>query len=219
MLLNLDEASAAGSLKGRADRGGRGCVVPVVTADSNKVLANILASESEAVVGERAIDIVEVLEVAGNIGVVADLVGRDTLEVVGEPAERSVELLEDDSLHLNLADLLGDDLLRHFLQNDEALLDDFDAHSAADDLLLLDDNLLKVLVGEVVDTIEVVEALKGVEASPVVKRNVLSAACNAVIPVAQRGRHYSGDQSRESDEREEQLGEHVDSFKKSRNLQ
>lgn len=127
---------------------------------------------------------------ADNVGVVANLVARVAAEVTTEVSQAGVELLEDDGLRLNLADLLGDDPgskiscelawcsnvgevclpLSHLLEDDETLLDDLDLLSAADNLLLLNDNLLeRGEVVKVVRAVEVIEVVQGGDSTPVVE--------------------------------------------------
>jgi len=71
-----------------------------------------------------------------------------------------VELLEDDGLSLDFADLLSDDALSHLLEDEEALLDDFDALGLADSLLLLNNGdrlFAELAVVEVAGAVEAVE--------------------------------------------------------------
>jgi hypothetical protein len=104
--------------------------------------------------------------------VISNMMTRDVQQIGGEVAGRSKELVEDNSLGFNLANLLSDDSLCHLLENEETLLDDFDAFAVADELILLFDyGLFSNQTGEVVGAVEVIEAVEGGNTTPVVERN------------------------------------------------
>lgn len=109
-------------------------------------------------------------------------------EVEIEDVESRGELVEDECLNLHFADLRKDDpdqitlgshqnilnmrhlLFRDFLQDEQSLLNKLNWQRGADELVLLDDNLLVQETVEVVDSEEVVEARQRLESKEVVER-------------------------------------------------
>jgi len=172
------------------------------------VAADIAAAEAEVVCGQRAVLGDDVAEVARDLGVEADVVAGSTTQVVAEEAERGVELLKDDGLGLNFADLFGDDPLGHLLNDEETLLDDFDALGVADELLiLLNNSLAGDQALEVVGSVEVVEAGERGETAPVVEGNITTGDQPA------HGERLGDDtcnQSRSHNDGREKLGEHFE---------
>lgn len=79
------------------------------------------------------------------------------------------------SLHLRSADSSRDHALGVLGQNNELLLNEFDALDLADDALLSEHRLDIVEALEVVDSIEAVEILEALEVAPVVERDVANA--------------------------------------------
>jgi len=143
-----------------------------VSLDDDGVLAEVLAGEVPIVEVEGSVVVDELGEVLDDLLIVSDLVvlSRVPAEVASESVQASEPLLEDNGLNLNLADGLNDDPLGHLLENKEALLDDVDLMSPADELVVpANEDLLELVPIPVVDTIEVVEVLQGVIATPVVE--------------------------------------------------
>lgn len=90
--------------------------------------------------------------------------------IIPEQSKTGMELLKDNSLSLDFADLFEDDAFGHFLNDEEALLDDFDGLGVADEVGGCIDDLGKVRGGiEVVYAVEVVKVVKGGESTPVVE--------------------------------------------------
>jgi len=124
-----------------------------------------------------------------------------------------VELLEDDGLSLDFADLFGDDPLGHFLENEEALLDDLNGLAAADHfLLLLYDDLCLDFTAEVIGAIEVVEVREGRDSTPVIEGVRISSSngsnfLSARLKPWQGLRRDTSDDSRNSEDFEK-LGKH-----------
>jgi len=157
------------------DAGARAVVVPVVTVDDDSLPSDVMTSEAEVVVVERAVTADDLVEVASDPAVEAHLVVSVAPQIAAEAVQARVPLLEDDGLSLNLADLLSNDPLGHLLEDNQTLLDDLDSLRAADELLLLlHDYLLEARTIEVIGSVEVIEVVQGVEASPVVEGTVAS---------------------------------------------
>jgi len=96
--------------------------------------------------------------VRGDTGVESDLTTGTTVKVELEVVAARDELLEGDDLRLNFANLLCNDALGKFLDDGKALLNNFDLHAVADNLLgLLNDGLLVVETRKVVAPIEVIK--------------------------------------------------------------
>jgi len=146
-----------------------GCI-PIVTANNNGLASNIVSSETEVVEIERAVDVNNLTKVTDNVTVEAYMVVGVAAQITAKAMQARVPLLKDDSLGLNFADLLGDDPLSHLLQNNQTLLDNFNALRVAHELLLLLHNdLTEVGSIEVIDTMKVVEVGQGREPSPIVE--------------------------------------------------
>jgi len=151
-----------GRAEGSRDRGRGSGIIPVGATNNNGVGTIVGTREAEVVAGERTVWETDIAEVSSNGAVEANLVTRGTVEVTAEEVKAGAELLKDDGLSLNLADLLEDDPLGHLLEDEQALLDDLDGLSVADDLGLLFDGLAEVdRAIEVVYSVEVVEATEG----------------------------------------------------------
>jgi len=210
--LVLGYVGTLGSVIGVSNGDVRAAVNPVVAADDDTVAAHIVTTETEVVGGEGSVRVVEVSVVANNVGVVADLVATvATSQVVAESSKAGMELFKDDSLSLNLADLLGDDSLGHFLEDNQALLDDLDLLSVAHELVvLLNDDLVVVRTGEVVASMKVIEVIEGGHASPVVERGPIIPLGDTGIPTVQGGCSNAGSQKRDSDERSGEFSEHCE---------
>lgn len=113
--------------------GGRGCqVIPVGITDDNCVSAEIMTGETKVIDGEASIAMDDVTKVTSDSMVKANMVVRNAMQVIAEESKTSVELLEHNSLSLNLANLLEDYPLCHLLEDEQALLDDFDSLDTAD---------------------------------------------------------------------------------------
>jgi len=111
----------------------------------------------------------------GDAPVITDTVAGTARQITAEGAKAGVELLEDNGLSLNLADLLGDNPLSHLLYDKKALLDNLNRLAVADNFLLFFyDGLAGDRTAEVIGAIEVVEAGKGRDATPVVEGEVCS---------------------------------------------
>jgi len=167
----------------RTTDGARGGVgVPVAVGRDVVVGSDIAATESKVVSAQGPVGVVEVSVVRSDGVVIADTAPGATGKVVAEPAKRRVILLEDDGLSLYLTDLLGDDLLRHLLKHDKPLLYNLDGFRVADKLaVLLHNNLLEVVrVGEVVRAIKVVKVVEGAETTPVVE-GLASAGSKGIV--------------------------------------
>jgi hypothetical protein len=141
-----------------------------VATNDDGLVSEIVTSEAKVVGAEGAVTADDLTEVTSDPAVEADLVVGVATEIAAEAVQARVPLLEDDGLSLNLADLLGDDPLGHLLENDQALLNDFNTLSAADELVLLLYNDL-VVVGtiKVFGAIEVVKVVQGSMTTPVVE--------------------------------------------------
>jgi len=160
-------SSAESSTNG--GRGGRG--VPVGAGGNDVLLAEVASTEAKAVAGQRATGRDDGAEVASNATVEAGRMARGVAKITAEGAKARVKLLKYDGLGLHLADLLRDDPLGHLLENEKALLNNFDGLAMADDFrLVLDDSLAGEVANEVIGPVEVVEAREGRETSPVVER-------------------------------------------------
>jgi len=144
-----------------------------MATNENGVLSEIVAGETPVVEVERPISMDELGEVVDDLLVESDLVVvGESAEVVAESAKASMELLKDDSLDLDFADGLGDDPLGQFLQNEEALLNDFDPLRVADEVPVFHKSLLEVEAIKVVYAVEVVKVVQRGESTPVVERVV-----------------------------------------------
>jgi len=166
------EPSVTGSIPGLVDKLGGALVIPVVALDNDGVLAEILARELPVVEVERQVVLVDDLgEVLDDFLVIANLVMTGPAhKVATESVKTSTELLKDDGLSLDLTDGLGDDLLGHFLEDKETLLNDVNFLNPANKLvLLLYKDLLELVAVPVVNTVEVIKALEGLVASPLVE--------------------------------------------------
>lgn len=77
--------------------------------------------------------------------------------------------------------------LRHLLEDEQTLLNDFYSLGTADKFLfLLDKDLLEVVAIEVIGAMEVVKAVEGFEASPSAKASViLLSCCRRVVNMGQ----------------------------------
>jgi len=171
------------------------------------VLAQIRTTESEVISRERSISRADATEVAGNATVEANRVARHAVQVVAEKSDAGVELLEDDGLSLDLADLLEDDPLCHLLQDEQALLDDFDGLGVADNLGTGVDLLAEVDGAvEVIGAVEVVEVVERRQATPAVEGD---ATAGEEIPGKGLG-DCASNQSRGDKESGSEFGEHDD---------
>jgi len=206
--------STQGGAVRRANRLVGAFAVPVASRNNNGVRAHIAAVETEIVVAERAVRVVEVSKVGNDGAVIADLMTRGALKVVTEAAERREILLEDNRLRLHVADLLSDYLLSHFLQNGEALLNDRDGLAVADNFLgAFFDDLVGMEVIEVVRPIEAIEVVERRDAMPAVERDGFSMAAASsqfVAPLRQGRRHDPGGQSRCGNQSKEDFCEHCE---------
>jgi len=171
------------------------------------------SAEPKIVGAERAIGIHDATVVAGDTTIVANAVAGMAPDIMAEGAHARLELLENDGLGLDLTDLLGDNPLGHFLNNEEALLNDLDALTVADKLrVLLDDDLAPHIASEVVGAVEVVETIERRDAHPVVegdgraRRDGVSSSSQSP-DLGQRFGHDTDDHSRGSEDGE-QFSEH-----------
>jgi len=131
-----------------------------VSADSDEVASDALAVEAEVVGTEVTILAEEFSEFASDTAVVSSRVTRVAAEIVVECTQTVVELLEDDGLKFDFANLLSDHPLCHLLKDNKPLLDDLDLLSAADDLVLVDNDGLGVpRTVPVVGAVEVIETV------------------------------------------------------------
>jgi hypothetical protein len=154
------------------DRWEGGLVIPVVALDEDSVLAQVLASELPVLNVEGSVNLDDLGEVLDNLLVIPDLMvlARVATNVPSKPMQASIELFKHNRLHLNLADGLGDNLLGHLLQDEETLLDDVNLLGPADEfVLLLDEHLLELVTVPVVDAVEIIKALEGLVAVPLVE--------------------------------------------------
>jgi len=142
---------------------------PVVARGDDVGVAEIAAGETEVAGAERAVTLVEVAEVRGDVRVVSDTATGEAPEVAAEAVQARVELFEDDGLGLNLADLLGDDPLGHLLEDKQALLNDLNRLAVADNFLFLYDDSLRDFSREVVRTVEVIKSRERFNAHIVVE--------------------------------------------------
>jgi len=183
-------------------------VVPVVAAGHNGALADVLAAEPEVVRAERTIRVADAAEVAGDVAVIADLVSGVAAQIIAERSEAGVELLKHNGLSLDLADLFGDDPPGHLLEDNEALLNDFDALAVADQrAFVLDDDLAAFRAVEVAGSIEVVKVVHGRETSPVVER---LASAGGHFPAQGQGLcGCASSEGRDGDQRNKDLSEHL----------
>lgn len=150
------------------DTSWRCLVVPIAATNNDGGATDVVAIEAEVLKLEGSVGIEEGTIVTSNVAVISDLMTRHAPQIVAEATQARVPLLEDNRLSLDFTDLFGDDPLRHLLENNELLLDDFDSLRMADDLmLLLDDHLTRVGAVEVVATVEIVEVIQRRESSPV----------------------------------------------------
>jgi hypothetical protein len=183
--------SIPGATVGILDSGARTAIVPVVAANDDSLMSEVVAGEAKVVGAERAVTAHDLTEVLDDVAIIANLVVGMAAQVTAEAVEARVPLLEDNGLSFDLADLLSDDPLGHLLQDNQALLDDFNALSMADKfMLLLDNDLAEVRAIEVINTIEVVEVVQGSMATPVVERRE---ATNGQFIVGPEGDWSSGD--------------------------
>jgi len=177
-------------------------------------VSEVATRESEVAVAERAVAVVEVAEVRGDVRVVSDIAAREAPEVAAEAVHARVELLEDNGLRLNVADLLGDDALGHLLENKEALLDDCDALAVANEFLLLlhdgDRGRAEVTVVEVIGAVEVIEVAHGGESTIVVKRARATGEKASRFNGESGGRNTGGEDGKSEDNGGCEFGEHDD---------
>jgi len=121
-----------------------------------------------------------------------------------------MELLKGNDLSLDLTDGLSDDFLGHLLKDHETLLNDHDVDTAADqNVLLLDEDLVELAVGEVLAAIEVIKAVQGLVSAPFVEGGevtVITASSQA--DVAGDGSSKSGSSSQGGNAKSEKVGEH-----------
>lgn len=97
-----------GETVGLASRLPRAAVVPVVAANDDELLADIVSLEAPVVEVEGPVKVHDLVEMASNLAVVADLVASVAANIAAETTETGVPLLEDYCLHLNFADGLSD---------------------------------------------------------------------------------------------------------------
>jgi len=142
----------------------------------------------------------------GDRRVKSNMVAGGAAEIVAEKSEAGVELLEDDSLGLDLANLLGDDPLGHLREDEEALLDDFNGFTVADEFLICLNNSLGLdFANEVLASVEIIKAGERRESTPVIEGDVTTGS----EPVdTMRSGDDTCDQSRSDDGGLEELSEH-----------
>jgi len=209
--LILGYVGTLGKVIGGSNGDVRAAVDPVAAADDNRVASHIVTAETEVVGGEGSVRIEEVPVVACDVGVVADLVATVASQVVAESSKAGMELFKDNGLSLDLTDLLGDDSLGHFLEDNQALLDDLDLLGVAHEfVVLLNDYLVVVRTREVVGSIKVIEVIEGGHASPVVERRPISPLVDAGVPTVHGGCGNAGSQKRDGDERSGEFSEHCE---------
>jgi len=104
----------------------RAAIVPVVTINKDCIVPEILARETEVVSRNIAVGVEETVVLGGDVLVITDLLAGSATEILAEATQTSVPLFEDDSLSFNFADGFGDNLFGHFLDDEKALLNDFD---------------------------------------------------------------------------------------------
>jgi len=113
--------------------GGRGSRdIPIGTTNNGRASTAVKTRKSKVISRKRPIGLDDTTEVASDGTVEADLVAGDAVQVVMEESKAGVELLENDGLGLDFADLLEDYPLSHLLDDEQALLDDFDRLGVAD---------------------------------------------------------------------------------------
>ncbi len=122
----------------------RSRIIPVRTTHKNGASTKFATRKPKVINRERSILMDNVAEMARNASVKANLMSGDTMQVITEETETSVELLKDYGLSLDFTDLLGDDSLGHFLEDEEALLNDFNGFGVADDARRRIDDLTKM---------------------------------------------------------------------------
>lgn len=117
-------------------------------------------------------------DLASDVGIESNVATGVVSDVITESRDSSLELRENDGLSLNLTDLSGDDFFHVFSNDGQLLLNDFNRHGMADEFfLLLDDGHRGCFEPtKVLSSVEVVEIVQRVEATPTVERNVTSAA-------------------------------------------
>jgi len=202
--------SRLGSAEGGTNRSRRSSGVPVGASREDVVAAEVVARETEVVDGQRVALIDNVAEVAGDSTVEADGAARNVAQVRAEAAEAGVELLKDDGLGLNCADLLRDNALGHFLENQEALLNDLNGLAVAHELAG-GSNLSRGREGsnEVVDSEEVVESREIGVATPVIEGDTAVASREISATVKGNGlRRRTTDEGSGDGDSLENLGEH-----------
>jgi hypothetical protein len=210
-----------GSIVGVSDTDEGLRAIIVVARGTDVRLSKVAARETEVVGTQRAVAVLDRAEVGGDVGVVSDTATRLAPEVAAEAARARVELLENDGLSLDFADLLCDDALSHLLEDEKALLDDFDALGVADSLRLLNDGdrlLTELAVVEVAGAVEVVEVAHVLE-STVIVEGVASATDNQVSGGSEGCGSDTGRESRKSDDESgSDLSEHDDLKVVERNI-
>lgn len=139
--------SVPGSTVSSTNRHERAAIVPVVTINKDRIVPEILARETEVIRRNIAVGVEEAVVLGGDVLVITDLLAGSATEILAEATQTSVPLFEDDSLSFNFADGFGDNpsrcvqgmsvgllgrgrkkdrLFGHFLDDEKALLDDFD---------------------------------------------------------------------------------------------
>jgi len=162
----------ASSIECSVNNGGRRVAIPVVSKRNDVLAAKVGSVESKIVGAERTVGVHDAAEVAGDTTVVANAVAGLASDIMAEVAHAGLELFKDDGLGLDLADLLRDNPLSHLLKDEETLLNDYNTLAVAYKLLvLLNDDLLPLGTTEVVGAVEVIEAIEGRDALPVVERD------------------------------------------------
>lgn len=206
MSRSVSTDSALGSGVGTLDRAGRGGVVPVGSTWNNDALSRAGAGESEVRGRQGSVRVVEVRVVADNRRVVSGTEAATVHYIVREVADGSNVLLVDDSLSFYFADLFSDDLLGDFLQNEEFLLDDRDAHGLAYNLRLFLNDLSGYLPREIVYTIEVVESRQRAKTIVVIEGHV--STVEALSLRVERSCEGAAGQGRDREQWKGDLSEH-----------
>jgi len=146
----------------------RGAVAPVVGGDF-RAGTNACSVEAKVAVAQRTVG-VDLLDLAGNVGVVRGRRAGAVGNAVVEGRDLGGSLLQDDGLDLHFTDLLEDGFFHDFNHDCDLLLDDGDFFSRANfNLFLLDND--RVLRGvEVALAVEVIEVAHRGKTHVVVER-------------------------------------------------
>jgi len=206
----VDIVAIPGRVIGRVHRLVRALVIPVVSGGDDCLGSNVAPTEVPVVGAERPIRAVDAPVVGDDPTVVPHLVARVATQVPVEVAKASVVLLKHDRLSFHIADLFGDNPFGDFLEDGEALLDDFNGLGVTDDVLGGFQSLTPIIAVEVVHSIEIVKAGKGRKASPVVKRGgtIVASGNSGALLDRYRRREYSRCECGGSDQRKSEFGEH-----------